>query len=103
MGSNLTKVLPSVDTAELISVAAQYSKKFAAMIGHAVWSNGRTGIKIVTSHGAQVFSFVIVPQNMSREQRDGIILDLLKLGFTQSLAGAATGTSQSTVSRVLRK
>lgn len=27
MGSNLAKVLPNVDTAELVSVVAQYSKK----------------------------------------------------------------------------
>ena len=35
MGSNLAKVLPNVDTAELVSVVAQYSKKFGAMIGRA--------------------------------------------------------------------
>lgn len=103
MGSNLTKVLPSVDTGELISVAAQYSKKFGAMIGRAVWNNGRTAIKIVTPYGGQILTYITVPKNISKDQRNGIIRDFSKLGLTQALIGAATGTSQSTVSRVLRK
>jgi hypothetical protein len=103
MGSNLAKVLPNVDTAELVSVVAQYSKKFGAMIGRAAWNNGRTAIKIITKHGGQVLVHITVPQNMSKNQRDGIIHDFSKLGLTQALIGAATGTSQSTVSRVLRK
>lgn len=103
MGSNLAKVLPNVDTAELVSIAAQYSKKFGAMMGRAVWNNGRTAIKIITKHGGQVLVHITVPQNMSKNQRDGIIHDFSKLGLTQALIGAATGTSQSTVSRVLRK
>ena len=103
MGSSLERVLPHVDTSELASVAAQYSKKFGAMIGRAVWNNGRTAVKIMTPHGAQVLSFINVPQNMSKEQRDEVIHDLLKLGLSQALVGLATGTSQSTVSRVSRK
>lgn len=103
MGSNLAKVLPNVDTAELVSIAAQYSKKFGAMMGRAVWNNGQTAIKIITKHGGQVLVHITVPQNMSKNQRDGIIHDFSKLGLTQALIGAATGTSQSIVSRVLRK
>lgn len=103
MGSNLAQVIPSVDTDKLISVAAQYSKKFGAIIGHAVWNTGRTAVKIVTPHGGHVVAYITVPKNMSKDQRDGIIRDFAKLGFTQTLIGAATGTSQSTVSRSLRK
>lgn len=90
MGSNLAKVLPNVDTAELVSVVAQYSKKFGAMIGRAAWNNGRTAIKIITKHGGQVLVHITVPQNMSKNQRDGIIHDFSKLGLTQALIGAAT-------------
>lgn len=103
MGSSLERVLPHVNTTELISVAAQYSKKFGALVGRAVWNNGRTAIKIITPHGAEVLSFITVPQNMSKAQRDEIIHDLLKLGLTQALVGAATGTSQSNVSRISRR
>lgn len=103
MGSSLAKVLPNVDAAELISVAAQYSKKFSAMIGRAVWNNGHTAVKIITPHGGQILAYITVPKNMSKDQRNEIIRDFSKLGLTQALIGAATGTSQSTVSRALKR
>lgn len=103
MGSNLARVLPHVNTNELVSVAAKYSKKIGAVVGQAHWSNGLTAIKIITPHGAQVLISIIVPKVTSKGQRNEVIHDLSKLGFKQALIGVATGTSRSNVSRILRK
>lgn len=99
MGSSLMKVLPNIDISELSSVLAKLTK-YGAM-GRAVYNN-RTAVKVVTPHGAKLMSVIEVPHNMTKAQRNDIIEDLLNLGLTQELTGAATGTSQSTVSRVHR-
>lgn len=103
MGSNLAKVLPHIDADKMVSAVAKFSKKHGAAIGRAVWNNGRTVIKAVTTHGAQVMTTVVIPEVKSKAHRNGLVKDLRKLGFNQETTADIMHISQSTVSRILRK
>lgn len=103
MGSSLARVIPHVDADKMVSAVAKFSKKYSAVIGRATWNNGRTAIKAITTHGAQVVTTVIIPEVKTKIQRDNLIKDLHKLGFNQETTAAIMRTSQSTVSRALRK
>lgn len=103
MGSSLARVIPHVDTDKMVSAVAKFSKKYGVAIGRATWNGGRTAIKVITTHGAQVVTTIVIPEVKSKIQRDNLIKDLHKLGFNQETTAAIMRTSQSTVSRVLRK
>ena len=46
---------------------------------------------------------VVIPEIKSKAHRDGVVKDLLKMGFNQETTASMMNISQSTVSRIHRK
>lgn len=103
MNSSLAKVLPHIDADKMVSAVARFSKKHGAAMSRVVWNNGRTVMKVFTAHGAQIITTVVIPEVKSKAHRDGLVKDLLKLGFPQGTTADIMHISQSTVSRIHRK
>lgn len=103
MNSSLAKVLPHIDADKMVSAVARFSKKYGAAMSRVAWNNGRTVMKIFTTHGAQITTIVEIPEVKSKAHRDGLVRDLLKLGFPQGTTADIMRISQSTVSRIHRK
>ena len=103
MGSNLTKVMPHVDASKVVSPVFKYSGKCGVYIGRAVLNTGTTAIKAVTRSGVKVMTTVVIPEIKSKAHRDGVVKDLLKMGFNQETTASMMNISQSTVSRIHRK
>lgn len=103
MTNNLAKVLNVEKVGELVSATFKFNKKTGAAIAQATWKGGKTVIKTVTKNGAKLTSVIETPAITSTTQRNGLLMDLLELGLTQTQAAAHLNISQSTASRVFRK
>lgn len=83
MGSSLARVIPHVDTDKMVSAVAKFSKKYGAAIGRATWNGGQTAIKVITTHGAQVVTTIVIPEVKSKSSGTTLLkiftnLDLIR-------------------------
>lgn len=110
MSLNLMNVFSNVDfkkigqtAANVISLEFKANKKNGNRIARAVLDNGTTLIKEVTATGVTINQVINLPIIKSTEQRNSVIVDLVKKGYTQEQTAVMLNISQPTVSKVLHK
>lgn len=92
------------DVSNLISLSVTPNKRSGSLNARAVFNDGRTLYKTVTSTGVEISKAVLLPAINSISERNKVILDLVKKQkMTQEQVAAILNISQSTVSKIINK
>ena len=87
----------------VVSLAFKTNKKNKSKIARAVFDNGITLIKTVTTTGVEIGQVLKIPEINFISQWNAVIKDLAKNKITQEEIVAMLDVSQATVSNILRK
>lgn len=90
------------DVSNLISLSVTPNKRNGSLNARAVFNDGRSLYKTVTSTGVEINKAILLPAINSVSERNKIIKDLvIKQKMTQEQVASILDISQSTISKVL--
>ena len=88
-------------TDEITSSKSYVNKRTGEKIARFTTKDGSTYIGRLTASGIQQASVIKIPPYTSKEERNNLIRELYKKGYTQDEIADILGISQGTVSKVL--